>query len=288
MREGHTHKVNERTDGRDGGQSEWSSVRCCAVCVTVLCCAVLCCAVRCCAVLCCAVLCCAVRCAVLWGIELRSRVEQSSIGNGIRTERRLQVLCAVPKERLRRTQEEGRWRCFMGSHHRNRCVLSLPRSLSCSHYCHRHRHRQLTSPSAVWCGVVWCGVVCCGVVWCGVCCAVLCWVWCGVVWCGVVWCGVCCAVLCCAGCGVVWCGVVCGVRRRGACPQVHSVAWNCTGQKLASGSLDKTARIWSIDPVSGKSAVLSRLFLTSLSLSHLSLHLSRSPVYLIHLSLLSI
>uniref|UniRef100_A0ACD5XQX0 Uncharacterized protein n=1 Tax=Avena sativa TaxID=4498 RepID=A0ACD5XQX0_AVESA len=30
--------------------------------------------------------------------------------------------------------------------------------------------------------------------------------------------------------------------------KVHSVAWNCTGTKLASGSIDHTARVWSIDP----------------------------------------
>lgn len=30
--------------------------------------------------------------------------------------------------------------------------------------------------------------------------------------------------------------------------QVHSVAWNCTGKKLASGSVDQTARIWHIEP----------------------------------------
>ncbi|KAK1296635.1 WD-40 repeat-containing protein MSI2 [Acorus calamus] len=30
--------------------------------------------------------------------------------------------------------------------------------------------------------------------------------------------------------------------------KVHSVAWNCTGTKLASGSVDHTARIWPIDP----------------------------------------
>jgi hypothetical protein len=29
---------------------------------------------------------------------------------------------------------------------------------------------------------------------------------------------------------------------------VHSVAWNCIGTKLASGSIDHTARVWSIDP----------------------------------------
>jgi THO complex subunit 3 len=29
---------------------------------------------------------------------------------------------------------------------------------------------------------------------------------------------------------------------------VHSVAWNCLGTKLASGSIDHTARVWSIDP----------------------------------------
>ena len=32
------------------------------------------------------------------------------------------------------------------------------------------------------------------------------------------------------------------------CCQVHSVAWNCLGTKLASGSIDHTARVWSIDP----------------------------------------
>lgn len=30
--------------------------------------------------------------------------------------------------------------------------------------------------------------------------------------------------------------------------QVHSVAWNCSGKKLASGSVDQTARIWHIEP----------------------------------------
>ncbi|VFQ90460.1 unnamed protein product [Cuscuta campestris] len=30
--------------------------------------------------------------------------------------------------------------------------------------------------------------------------------------------------------------------------KVHSVAWNCIGTKLASGSVDQTARIWHIDP----------------------------------------
>ena len=30
--------------------------------------------------------------------------------------------------------------------------------------------------------------------------------------------------------------------------QVHSVAWNCTGTKLASGSVDQTARVWHIEP----------------------------------------
>lgn len=32
------------------------------------------------------------------------------------------------------------------------------------------------------------------------------------------------------------------------CLKVHSVAWNCTGTKLASGSVDHTARVWNIDP----------------------------------------
>ncbi|KAH3762159.1 THO complex subunit 3 [Pelomyxa schiedti] len=30
--------------------------------------------------------------------------------------------------------------------------------------------------------------------------------------------------------------------------KVHSVAWNCTGKKLASGSVDTTARVFQIDP----------------------------------------
>ncbi|CAA0841140.1 THO complex subunit 3 [Striga hermonthica] len=30
--------------------------------------------------------------------------------------------------------------------------------------------------------------------------------------------------------------------------KVHSVAWNCSGTKLASGSVDQTARIWHIEP----------------------------------------
>jgi WD40 repeat protein len=30
--------------------------------------------------------------------------------------------------------------------------------------------------------------------------------------------------------------------------KVHSVAWNCLGKKLASGSVDQTARIWHIEP----------------------------------------
>ncbi|XP_078438959.1 transducin/WD40 repeat-like superfamily protein isoform X1 [Wolffia australiana] len=37
--------------------------------------------------------------------------------------------------------------------------------------------------------------------------------------------------------------------------KVHSVAWNCTGTKLASGSVDHTARIWSIDPQSHQGKV---------------------------------
>ncbi|XP_068636359.1 THO complex subunit 3-like isoform X3 [Aristolochia californica] len=30
--------------------------------------------------------------------------------------------------------------------------------------------------------------------------------------------------------------------------KVHSVAWNCTGVKVASGSVDQTARVWHIEP----------------------------------------
>ena len=29
--------------------------------------------------------------------------------------------------------------------------------------------------------------------------------------------------------------------------KVHSVAWNSNGQRLASGSTDKTARVWALD-----------------------------------------
>ena len=29
--------------------------------------------------------------------------------------------------------------------------------------------------------------------------------------------------------------------------KVHSVSWNVNGQRLASGSTDKTARIWALD-----------------------------------------
>jgi WD40 repeat protein len=32
--------------------------------------------------------------------------------------------------------------------------------------------------------------------------------------------------------------------------QVHSVAWNCTGRKLASGSVDQSARIWLVENTS--------------------------------------
>ncbi|MQM01461.1 hypothetical protein Taro_034225 [Colocasia esculenta] len=30
--------------------------------------------------------------------------------------------------------------------------------------------------------------------------------------------------------------------------KVHSVAWNCVGMKVASGSVDHTARVWNVDP----------------------------------------
>ena len=36
-----------------------------------------------------------------------------------------------------------------------------------------------------------------------------------------------------------------GHRRR-----VHSVAWNCTGRKLASGSVDQTARVYDVEHLS--------------------------------------
>lgn len=32
--------------------------------------------------------------------------------------------------------------------------------------------------------------------------------------------------------------------------QVHSVAWNCAGDRLASGSTDQTIRIWALPPPS--------------------------------------
>lgn len=38
--------------------------------------------------------------------------------------------------------------------------------------------------------------------------------------------------------GLIWLRLWC---------QVHSVAWNCLGTKLASGSVDHTARVWCID-----------------------------------------
>ncbi len=41
--------------------------------------------------------------------------------------------------------------------------------------------------------------------------------------------------------------------------QVHSVAWNCTGRKLASGSVDRTARIWDIHHVRRSVAALTLL-----------------------------
>ena len=28
---------------------------------------------------------------------------------------------------------------------------------------------------------------------------------------------------------------------------MHSVSWNCTGSKLASGSVDQCVRVWSLD-----------------------------------------
>jgi len=34
--------------------------------------------------------------------------------------------------------------------------------------------------------------------------------------------------------------------------KVHSLAWNCSGEKLASGSVDQSVRVWAIDP-SGRS-----------------------------------
>ena len=37
------------------------------------------------------------------------------------------------------------------------------------------------------------------------------------------------------------------------------MAWNCTGMKLASGSVDQTARVWHIEP-HGHVCLLSHLF----------------------------
>lgn len=41
---------------------------------------------------------------------------------------------------------------------------------------------------------------------------------------------------------------LCSIEYFGHKRKVHSVAWNCTGTKLASGSIDHTARVWNIDP----------------------------------------
>ncbi|URE16903.1 WD domain, G-beta repeat [Musa troglodytarum] len=41
---------------------------------------------------------------------------------------------------------------------------------------------------------------------------------------------------------------LCSREYQGHKKKVHSVAWNCVGTKLASGSVDHTARIWNIDP----------------------------------------
>jgi WD40 repeat protein len=49
-------------------------------------------------------------------------------------------------------------------------------------------------------------------------------------------------------------------------PQVHSVAWNCTGRKLASGSVDQTARVWTMaSPVRTPFVPLSSAFASSLT-----------------------
>ncbi|KAL4566944.1 hypothetical protein LXL04_031070 [Taraxacum kok-saghyz] len=40
--------------------------------------------------------------------------------------------------------------------------------------------------------------------------------------------------------------------------KVHSVAWNCSGTKLASGSVDQTARVWQIEP-HGHVSILSKV-----------------------------
>ncbi|KAK9941101.1 hypothetical protein M0R45_017728 [Rubus argutus] len=41
---------------------------------------------------------------------------------------------------------------------------------------------------------------------------------------------------------------LCSREYRGHEKKVHSVAWNCNGTKLASGSVDCTARVWHIEP----------------------------------------
>ena len=42
--------------------------------------------------------------------------------------------------------------------------------------------------------------------------------------------------------------------------EVHSVSWNCSGKKLASGSADQTAWIWHVEPHSfGMSCINSFL-----------------------------
>ncbi|KAJ3332468.1 hypothetical protein HDU76_000114 [Blyttiomyces sp. JEL0837] len=42
---------------------------------------------------------------------------------------------------------------------------------------------------------------------------------------------------------------------RGHRQKVHTVGWNCDGQRLASGSVDQTARVWNTDRTSAKDAI---------------------------------
>ncbi|GKB80768.1 transducin/WD40 repeat-like superfamily protein [Tanacetum coccineum] len=52
--------------------------------------------------------------------------------------------------------------------------------------------------------------------------------------------------------------------------KVHSVAWNCVGTKLASGSVDQTARVWHIEPH-------GHLFCGHLKMFSLQDHTTRPP-----------
>jgi len=56
---------------------------------------------------------------------------------------------------------------------------------------------------------------------------------------------------------------------------VHSVAWNCSGTKLASGSVDQTGRIWKFEPHVHVS------FMSSSFLFRLSLYAEKNDSFLL-------